>query len=48
MIEAVLEDLAVEAKQRGLFDGSEAYVDASSRGRRAAARAWASFMASAT
>ena len=29
VIEAVLEDLAGEAKQRGLFDGSEAYVDAS-------------------
>ncbi len=29
MLDAVLEDLAGEAKQRGLFDGSEAYVDAS-------------------
>ena len=38
VLDRVLEDLAGEAKQRGLFDGPEAYVGRSC-GRRAAARA---------
>ena len=40
VLKRVLEDLAGETKQRGLFDGTEAYVDASFARAKGAKQAW--------